>query len=151
MKRRSQHKTTGQSLWRVPLSARSELHSHPLAEEAQACGRLTKAERPAGPMAPIVTTGVSSGKKKPFSRIILPLEAMLICSVSFHGKEDACHPCATSQTPQEHLNAPKLWDRCHSMNLASKNLPKQLSMFFYRWHQSDPFKNAAEQWCARPL
>ena len=26
----SQHKTTGQSLWHVPLSARSELHSHPL-------------------------------------------------------------------------------------------------------------------------
>ena len=28
MKRRTQHKTTGQSLWRVPLSARSELHPH---------------------------------------------------------------------------------------------------------------------------
>ena len=30
MKRQSQHETTGQSLWRVPLSARSELHSQPL-------------------------------------------------------------------------------------------------------------------------
>ena len=29
MKRQSQHKTTGQSLWREPLSARSELDSHP--------------------------------------------------------------------------------------------------------------------------
>ena len=57
MRRQSQHKTTGQSLWRVPLSARSELHSQPLAEQAQACGRLTKAEGPEGPMAPIVTTG----------------------------------------------------------------------------------------------
>ena len=49
MKRRSQHKPTGQSLWRVPLSARSELHPNPLAEQAQACGRLTKADRPGGP------------------------------------------------------------------------------------------------------
>ena len=63
MKRRSQHKTTGQSLWRVPLSARSELHSHPLAEQAQACGRLTQADGPEGPMAPVVTAGVSSVKK----------------------------------------------------------------------------------------
>ena len=29
-KSRSQHKTASQSVWRVPLSARSELHSHPL-------------------------------------------------------------------------------------------------------------------------
>ena len=43
MKRRSQHKTTGQPLWRVPLSARRELHSHLLAEQAHACGHLTKA------------------------------------------------------------------------------------------------------------
>ena len=57
MKRRSQHKTTGQSLWHVQLSARSELHAHPLAEQAQACGRLTEAEGPEGPIAPIVTTG----------------------------------------------------------------------------------------------
>ena len=48
MKKQSQHKTTGQSLWRVHLSARSELHPHPLAEQAQACGRLTKAEGPGG-------------------------------------------------------------------------------------------------------
>ena len=65
MKRRSQHKTTGQSLWREPLSARSELHSHPLAEQDQACGRLKKAEGPEGPMAPIVTTGAYSVEKIP--------------------------------------------------------------------------------------
>ena len=40
IKRQSQHKTMGQSLWHAPLSARSELHSHPLAQQAQACGRL---------------------------------------------------------------------------------------------------------------
>ena len=34
MKRQSQRKTAGQSLWRESLSARSELHSHPLAEQA---------------------------------------------------------------------------------------------------------------------
>ena len=56
MKRPSHHKITGQSLWHEPLSARSELHSHPLAEQAQACARLTKVEGLEGPMAPIVTT-----------------------------------------------------------------------------------------------
>ena len=30
---------------------------HPLAEHAQACGRLTQAEGPEGPIAPVVTTG----------------------------------------------------------------------------------------------
>ena len=59
MKRQSLHKTTGQSLWHEPLKARSELHSQPLAEQAQACGCHTKAERLEGPMAPIVTTGYS--------------------------------------------------------------------------------------------
>ena len=54
----------GQSLWRVPLSARCELHSHLLAEQAQACGCLTKAEWWEGPMAPIVTTD----GRHPFSR-----------------------------------------------------------------------------------
>ena len=34
---------------RVPISARSELHPHPLAEQAQACGRLTKEGRAGGP------------------------------------------------------------------------------------------------------
>ena len=57
MKRQPQHKTTGHSLWHELLSARSELHSHPLAEQAQACGHLTKSEGLEGPMAPIVTTG----------------------------------------------------------------------------------------------
>ena len=63
MNRQSQHKTTGQSLWHVPLSARSELISHPLAEQAQACGRLTKEEGLECPLAPIVTTGSHSVKK----------------------------------------------------------------------------------------
>ena len=63
MKGRSQHKTSGQSQWRVHLSARSELHSRPLAEQAQACGRLTEAEGPEGPMTPIVTTGGYSVEK----------------------------------------------------------------------------------------
>ena len=63
MKRQSQHKTTGQSLWYVPLSA-----SHPLAWQAQACGRLTKAERLEGPMAPVVTTGGYSVEKTILTR-----------------------------------------------------------------------------------
>ena len=42
------------------LSARSELHSHPLAEQAQACGRLTKADGPEGPMAPVETTDAAT-------------------------------------------------------------------------------------------
>ena len=54
MKMQSQHKTTGQSLWRELLSARSGLQPHPLAEQAQACGRLTQADGPEGPIAPIV-------------------------------------------------------------------------------------------------
>ena len=81
MRRQSQHKTTGQSLWHVPLSAHSELHPHPLAEQAQACGRLTKAEGPQGPMAPIVTT-VWLQCEKTFSQVILALWAMLIFSAS---------------------------------------------------------------------
>ena len=85
-KRQSQHKTTGQSLWHVPLSARSEFHSHPLAEQAQACGRLTEAEGPEGQMAPIVTTGGYSVEKT-FSHVILALGAMHICSVLFNGEE----------------------------------------------------------------
>ena len=52
MKRQSHHKTTGQS-----MSARSELHSHPLAEQAQASGRLTKAEGQEGPRASSLSWG----------------------------------------------------------------------------------------------
>ena len=44
-----QHKTTGQSLWRAPLSARSELHPHPLAEQPQASGAPHKGGRAGGP------------------------------------------------------------------------------------------------------
>ena len=97
MKRQSQHKTTGKSLWHVPLSARSEIHSHPLAEQAQACGRLTKAEGPECPIAPIVTTGGYSWEKTAFLTRHPCTGAMLICSVLFNGKKTsncACHPCA---------------------------------------------------------
>ena len=88
MKRQSQHKTTGQSLWHEPLSARSELHSHPLAEQAQACGSLTKAEGLEGPMAPIVTSDGYSWKSKELhlSRVIFVLGAMLSFSASFNLK-----------------------------------------------------------------
>ena len=40
-----------------PLSARGERQSHPLAGQAQACGRPTQVEGPGGPMAPVVATG----------------------------------------------------------------------------------------------
>ena len=60
MKRQSQHKTTGQSLLREPLSACSELHSHPLAEQDQICGRPAKAEGHEGPMAPVGPTVLMS-------------------------------------------------------------------------------------------
>ena len=70
-KRQSQHRTTSQSLSRVPLSARSELHSNPLAEQAEACGHLTQAEGPESRIAPIVTTGgLQMGKTTYFSRVI---------------------------------------------------------------------------------
>ena len=59
-KRQSRHKTAGQSLLHAPLSARSELHSHPLAEQAQASQRRKSLP---GPMAPVVTTGGYSVKK----------------------------------------------------------------------------------------
>ena len=95
------HKTTGQSLWHVPLSARSELHSHPLAEQAQACGRLTKAEGPEGPMAPIVTTGGYSVEKTIVTRHpctgchanllrIVPREKTLELCVSSLCQDHAC-------------------------------------------------------------
>ena len=86
MKAQSQHKTTGQSLWREPLSARSELHSHPLAEHAQACTRLPKAEVLEGPMAPD-HWWLKLWKKLHLSRVILVLGVMLIFSVSFNGRE----------------------------------------------------------------
>ena len=79
MKRQSQHKTTGQPLWHVHLSARSELHSQPLAEHAQVCGRITTAEGLEGPIAPVVTTGGHSVKKT-FSHVILALWTMLTFS-----------------------------------------------------------------------
>ena len=45
------------SLQHGPLSARGELQSHPLAGQAQACGRPTQVDGPGGPMAPVVATG----------------------------------------------------------------------------------------------
>ena len=36
---------------------------HPLAEQAQACGRLTQVEGPEVPIAPVVTTGDATKKK----------------------------------------------------------------------------------------
>ena len=42
---------------RALLSARCELHSHPLAEQVHGCGRLTQAEGPEAPIAPVVTAG----------------------------------------------------------------------------------------------
>ena len=42
------------------LSARKKHQSHPLAGQAQACGRLTKADGPEGPMAPVETTDAAT-------------------------------------------------------------------------------------------
>ena len=86
--RQSQHKTTGQSLWHEPLSARSELHSHPLAEQARACGSFPKAEGLEGPMAPIVTSDGYSWERKELhlSRVIFVLGARLSFSASFNLK-----------------------------------------------------------------
>ena len=55
-------------------------------------------------MAPIVTTGDLIVKKKNFSRVILVLGAMLICSVSFHGRSTncACHPCTQTMQSSPH-------------------------------------------------
>ena len=44
-------------IFKITPSSRGELHSHPLAGQAQVCGRLTKVEKLKGLVAPIVTTG----------------------------------------------------------------------------------------------
>ena len=80
MKRRSQHKTTGRSLWRVSPSARCELHSHPLAEQAQACGRL-KGGRAGGPDGTKSDHWCFQRREKHFSRI-LGMETMLMTQTS---------------------------------------------------------------------
>ena len=54
--RLSKQKNT-HSMQHGPLSARGELQSHPLAGQAQACGRPTQVDGPGGPMAPVVATG----------------------------------------------------------------------------------------------
>ena len=88
-------KTTGQSLWRVPLSARSEFHPHPLAEQAQACGRLTKAEGPEGWTAPIVTFGGYSWGKLHFSRVILAMPISVVQKKKrLHFSNCFRQPCA---------------------------------------------------------
>ena len=83
-----------------PLSARRELQSHPLAGQAQACGRLTKGGSAGGPMAPIVTTGVLIVERK---KNLLTRHLCARChvnlSVSFHRRSTicACHPSAKMQ------------------------------------------------------
>ena len=97
MKRQSQHKTTGQPLWHGPLSARCELHSHPLAEQALACGRLTKAEGPEGPMAPIVTTGCSTEKTRIVRVILVPRQCL---SSPYHTKKPQVMRDVLAQGPR---------------------------------------------------
>ena len=50
------------------MEPHGELQSHPLADQAQACGRLTQVDGPEGPMAPVVTTG--SYKKKTLTALL---------------------------------------------------------------------------------
>ena len=91
MMRQAQH------LQHEPPSSRRELQSHPLAGQAQACGRLTKGGKAGGPDGTYRDHWCfHRRKKKPFSHVILVLEAMSICSVSSHGRSTncACHPCA---------------------------------------------------------
>ena len=57
------------TLWHRPLSARGDLQSHPLVGPAQAFGRLTQAEGPEGPMAPVATTG---SYKKAWNMVVPP-------------------------------------------------------------------------------
>ena len=81
----------------VHLGARGELHPHPLAEQAQACGRLTKAEGPEGPIAPIVTTGGHSWEKTAFltRHPCTRGHAHLLCIAQRKkNSNSACHPCA---------------------------------------------------------
>ena len=61
---------------------------HPLAEQAQACGRLTQVDGPEGPIAPVVTTGYYFCSKKNldyisrFMHIIFaPVRAILLCII----------------------------------------------------------------------
>ena len=64
---------------------------HPLAEQAQACGRLTQADGPEGPTAPVVTTG-STQKLDHISRFA-PVHAILLC-INKKFWNCTCHPCA---------------------------------------------------------
>ena len=68
-------------------------------KKAQACGRLTKAEGPEGPIAPVVTTGGYSWDRRAtfLSRVILApgSHANLLCVVQTKKNSNcAYHPCA---------------------------------------------------------
>ena len=61
-----------------PQSARRELQSHPLAGQAQACGRLTKGGWARGPDGTNRDHWCFHRRKKTFSRVILVQGTMLI-------------------------------------------------------------------------
>ena len=74
---------------------------HPLAEQAQACGRLTLVDGPEGPIAPVVTTGYyfCSKKKKTLTTFLDSCISSLRLSMLFFSvispiKNCTCHPCA---------------------------------------------------------
>ena len=78
MKRQPQHKTTGQSLWHVPLSARS----------------FTR-RRAGGADGTCRDHWWSPLEKMHFSHVILALGAVLIFSVSFNGREKKLELCVS--------------------------------------------------------
>ena len=110
-----------------PLSARRELQSHPLAGQAQACGRLTKGGRAGGPDGTYRDHRRFHRRKKSFSHVILALGAMLICSVSFHGTSSncACRPCA----PGRLHRTTKKKNACHPCTRAMQIHPKSVTTF----------------------
>ena len=74
MMRQARHyKKTAHYLQHGPLSARTELQSHPLAGQAQACGRLTKGGWAGGPEGTYRDHWCFRRMKKTFSRVILVL------------------------------------------------------------------------------
>ena len=66
-----------------PLSARGELQSHPLAGQAQACGRATQVDGPGGPMAPVVATGWYHCSKKKLTTFLDSCMSSLRLSMLF--------------------------------------------------------------------
>ena len=65
--------------------------SHPLAGQAQACGRLTQVDGPEGPTAPVVTTGSTQKKLDYISIILAPVHAILLC-IKKKSPNCTCHP-----------------------------------------------------------